>query len=275
MMTTASRLQLDRVLMVALIYCFPCLAWAQDSVVIPLAQAHAHNDYWHDRPLADALDQGFCSVEADVFLVEGQLLVGHDRTELTPQRTLAKLYLDPLFQRWNAHSGAIFPDGPLFTLLVDIKADGEAAYKALEQELKDYSEMLCSYNEGEYHEGAVIVVVSGDRPKETMRQATQRLAFLDGRLSDLGQGWPKTLMPLVSDRWGSHFRWNGKEALDDAQRRQLLGAVKRVHDEGKRIRFWATPETTAAWQELSDAGVDHINTDRLEELSAFLNGKQR
>ena len=41
----------------------------------PLANAHAHNDYEHDRPLLDALDEGFTSIEADVFLVEGQLLV--------------------------------------------------------------------------------------------------------------------------------------------------------------------------------------------------------
>ena len=26
----------------------------------PLETAHAHNDYYHDRPLLDALDQGFC-----------------------------------------------------------------------------------------------------------------------------------------------------------------------------------------------------------------------
>ncbi|HET6325009.1 MAG TPA: hypothetical protein VFG04_09940, partial [Planctomycetaceae bacterium] len=43
----------------------------------PLIRAHAHNDYEHKRPLFDALDQGLCSVEADIFLVDGQLLVGH------------------------------------------------------------------------------------------------------------------------------------------------------------------------------------------------------
>ena len=36
--------------------------------VVPLPNAHAHNDYEHKRPLFDALDHGFCSVEADVFL---------------------------------------------------------------------------------------------------------------------------------------------------------------------------------------------------------------
>ena len=47
----------------------------------PLIQAHSHNDYEHQRPLLDALDCGFCSVEADIYLVEGKLLVAHDRRE--------------------------------------------------------------------------------------------------------------------------------------------------------------------------------------------------
>ena len=46
--------------------------------VTPLANAHSHNDYEHDRPLLDALDHGFKSIEADIFLFEGQLLVTHD-----------------------------------------------------------------------------------------------------------------------------------------------------------------------------------------------------
>jgi hypothetical protein len=51
---------------------------AEPDSVIPLVNAHAHNDYEHDRPLFDALDHGFCSVEADIHLVDGQLLVAHN-----------------------------------------------------------------------------------------------------------------------------------------------------------------------------------------------------
>ena len=47
------------------------VARAADEPVTPLRQAHAHNDYEHPRPLLDALDHGFCSVEADVFLTDG------------------------------------------------------------------------------------------------------------------------------------------------------------------------------------------------------------
>ena len=54
-------------------------AQSQDAINVtatPLANAHAHNDYEHERPLLDALDQGFTSIEADVFLVEGQVAGG-------------------------------------------------------------------------------------------------------------------------------------------------------------------------------------------------------
>lgn len=62
-----------------------------DPRVHPLPQAHAHNDYEHDRPLQDALSHGFSSVEADVWLVDGELLVAHDREDVDPSRTLESL----------------------------------------------------------------------------------------------------------------------------------------------------------------------------------------
>ena len=61
--------------------------------VQPLERAHAHNDYEHDRPLLDALDQGFTSVEADVWLVDGQLYLGHDAPDLS------RTYAGPAHQR--------------------------------------------------------------------------------------------------------------------------------------------------------------------------------
>ena len=54
---------------------------------------HSHNDYVHSRPLVEALEQGFDSVEADVFLVKNDLLVGHYPWEIKPGRTLESLYL--------------------------------------------------------------------------------------------------------------------------------------------------------------------------------------
>src|SRR2546428_201080 len=77
----------------------------------PLVHAHAHNDYEHKRPLLDALDHGFCSVEADIFLVDGKLLVAHELGQTKPERTLQALYLDPLRERVKANGGRVLKDG--------------------------------------------------------------------------------------------------------------------------------------------------------------------
>src|SRR5256885_2951300 len=53
---------------------------------------HAHNDYEHPHPLFDALDAGARSVEADVFLVNGKLLVAHSWVDVRPERSLQSLY---------------------------------------------------------------------------------------------------------------------------------------------------------------------------------------
>ena len=72
----------------------PLAAFAAD--VKPLKQAHAHNDYEHQRPLLDALDHGFTGVEADIWLVDGKLLVAHEEVHIKPERTLEALYLATL-----------------------------------------------------------------------------------------------------------------------------------------------------------------------------------
>src|SRR5262245_52009052 len=118
------------------------LAACTVAVAEPLPQAHSHNDYEHPRPLLDALDRGFCSVEADIWLVEGELLVAHDRDKLEPSRTLEKLYLDPLLTRVRQNNGRVYSNGPGFMLLIDFKSDAEPTYAKLRPTLARYREML-------------------------------------------------------------------------------------------------------------------------------------
>ncbi|QDU03193.1 hypothetical protein V6x_29050 [Gimesia chilikensis] len=236
----------------------------------PLFQAHAHNDYEHARPLHDALEHGFWSVEADIYLVDGELLVAHDRPDVTPERTLRKLYLDPLQAYFQKHTFSKQEKTPPFTLLVDIKTDGAAVYPILQQQLEDYAALLCRVEDGRLIPGAVQIVISGDRPKKLIAAANPRYMGIDGRLSDLNSKQPAELMPLISDRWTSHFKYRGQGAMSEAERTKLRSIVKKAHAAGRRVRFWATPESEAVWRELVAADVDHINTDQLERLSVFL-----
>ena len=239
---------------------------------VPLRQAHAHNDYEHTRPLLDALAQGFCSVEADIYLIDGKLLVAHDRKDVRPDRTLQRLYLDPLRQRITANGGRVFKGGPRFHLLIDLKSDGAATYAALHEVLAGYADMLTTIRGEKVEKKAVTVVISGNRPWDAVAAQAVRYVGVDGRAGDLDGKRPASLMPLISDNWRSHFTWRGQGPIPDADRRKLRAWVKKAHDKGCRIRLWATPDLPAVWRELRDAGVDQINTDDLPGLARFLRG---
>jgi hypothetical protein len=243
------------------------LASAQTDIQ-PLSNAHAHNDYEHARPLLDALDHGFCSVEADIYLVEGKLLVAHDREQVTPGRTLQALYLDPLRARVKRNGGKVFPNGPEFTLLIDIKSEADATYHALRDVLKDYAEMLTAFRTNATESKAVTVILSGNRP--VLAGETLRYAAIDGRLANLETDESRHLIPLISDNWTKHFQWRGTGALAEEERMKLKDIVERTHQQGRKLRFWATPDKPEAWRVLQQAGVDLINTDDLAGLQKFL-----
>ena len=243
---------------------------AEATAVAPLTRAHAHNDYLHDRPLLDALDNGFCSVEADIFLVDNDLLVAHTRAELSPERTLKKLYLDPLRERVKKNGGRVYPDGPEFVLLIDIKSNGEETFARLHEMLKDYSDVFSSTENGKHTQRAVTAIISGNRPQEMIAKMSPRFAGIDGRLSDLDSDQPANLLPLISDNWRLHFRWRGEGEMPSVDREKLTRVVKAAHDKKRKIRFWAIPDNAALWQAMNDAKVDLINTDDLPGLRKFL-----
>lgn len=259
---------------------FVLLLWfavAADDVPapLPLTQAHAHNDYRHARPLLDALEHGFCSVEADVFLVDGRLLVAHDIEDVNPDRTLKALYLDPLAARVKANGGRVYRDGPTFHLMIDIKSQAIPTYQAVHEELAGYEPMLSEVRDGKATQRAVAVVISGNRPPELIAGQQVRFAGIDGRLSDLASELPAHLMPWISDRWTTQFTWRGEGEMPAEERRKLRSLVEQAHSRGRKVRFWATPDQPAVWRELLDAKVDFINADDLAGLRNFLTRTDR
>jgi len=245
-------------------------AKAHDAVPVPLPRAHAHNDYEHDRPLFDALAHGVCSVEADIHLVDGALLVAHDPDEVEPGKTLEGLYLDPLQQHVEKNGGTVYPNGPAFTLLIDIKTEAEATYAALREKLQPYRAMLTRFTPASTEEKAVTAIVSGNRPIATMREEAIRLAAVDGRLPNLLGSPNPHVMPLVSASWNSAFRWRGIGEMPAPQRKRLEDLVGRAHANGQRIRFWGLPRPSELWPVLYEAGVDLLNADDLAAIQRFL-----
>jgi hypothetical protein len=248
------------------------LSFADDAAkpVRPLAKAHAHNDYLHQHPLHDALAHGFTSVEADIFLVADRLLVAHEPKELRPERTLTALYLEPLRQRIAKNGGWVFDAGRPFTLMIDIKTPAGPTYAALHETLAQYDDILTTVRDGKVQAKGVQIVVSGNRAQEEIAAQKVRYAGIDGRLTDLESDLPAHLLPMISDNWQKHFGWKGEGPFPDAERSKLRRIVEQTHARGRRLRFWATPDTAPVWRELNAAGVDLINTDDLDGLSNFL-----
>lgn len=236
----------------------------------PLIRAHAHNDYEHTRPLLDALDNGFGSIEADIHLVDGRLLVAHDRKAVKPERTLEALYLDPLRTRVKQNGGRVYRGGPTLTLLVDVKTEAVATYAALHDVLKNYAAMLTIFRDGKAEPGAVTVIVSGNRTAAEMARQPVRYAALDGRLDDLLGVQSNTLIPWISDNWQKVFTWRWTGPMPEEDRQKLAKHVAMAHAQGRRLRFWNTPDNAEAWGLLLDAGIDLINTDDLPGLRAFM-----
>ena len=250
----------------------PVAGVAQSDVLV---RAHAHNDYLHSRPLLDALDHGFNSVEVDVHLVDGELFVAHDRNSIMPGRTLETLYLQPLRTIVRRHDGRVHAGAPPLLLLIDVKSDSAATYERLGTVLRDYADILTIVAGEAVLPGAVTAVISGERARSAMLETPIRFAAYDGRLADL-EGptakLPGSFMPLVSQNWSAISGWNGIGPEPPELRATLTKWADSAHAQGRRLRLWGTPEEPGVWKALLESGVDLINTDDLLGLRSFLKG---
>ena len=249
-----------------------CLAFLSGhSQSLPHANAHAHNDYEHDRPLFDALENGFTSIEADVHLKGGQLLVAHNVAG-PKAKTLQALYLDPLDSISRHNQGHIYRhyEGPVI-LLIDIKTEAEPTYRALLDVLSGYPDLIHTPS----RPGAIQIVISGNRPIDLIRGESTHSTAIDGRPQDLGTGFSVSEMPLISENYTKVSKWKGDGSPPPEEVKKLTDLAQRVHAENKRLRLWQIPDHKNAWDVLLKAGIDIINTDKLKELNVFLSTQKK
>lgn len=240
---------------------------------VPLPNAHSHNDYNRNCPLKDALHYGFTSVEADVLYIYGKLVVGHDMPDKSyPKlKALNRQYIKPLYRHYKRHKKQIYEDyeGD-FYLWIDIKIYPNQAYQELRDLLIPVKEMLNYYENGKFHKGKVTVILSGERPFEALLNDTLQLMTLDGRPSDLAKNYPSHLMPFISENAGKVAEVENYDQVDEAAFLKIFDFVNATHDQGKKVRLWATPEDELLWEKLMEMKIDLINTDKLGKLQRFL-----
>lgn len=242
---------------------------------IQVLPAHSHNDYEHERPLFDALECNFKSIEADVYSIGDSLFVSHNFEDIKPGRTLRRLYLDPLKSRIAVNNGSVYGNGEEVILFIDIKDDGLKTYHLLHEILEEYKSDLTVFENEVKKPGKIMVVVSGNRPFDFMKSQKIRYAGYDGRIEDLDSDISHTLMPVVSDNWTKCFKWDGTGKMPESEKQKLDEYSKIAKQKGYILRFWGTPNRTseqriAVWNELRDSGAGLIGADNLQELEKFL-----
>jgi len=240
--------------------------------------AHSHNDYEHKRPLFDALECNFKSIEADVFSVGDSLFVAHNFEDIKAGRTLRQLYLKPLKNQIHKNKGSVYGNGEEIILFIDIKDDGLKTYKLLDKILQEYKNGVSVFENGIKIQKAILVVVSGNRPFEFMESQSIRYAGYDGRMRNLDFDISPKLMPVLSDNWAKYFKWDGTGEMPLEEKQKLQDIASKAKSKGYILRFWNTPNRTAeqrkaVWNELNNAGVGLIGTDNLKELQQFFTSK--
>ena len=232
--------------------------------VIP---GHAHNDYENERPLLEALENGYVSVEVDVHLIGNEIYVSHDQPNiLDASKTLQALYLEPLKAHISSNGGAVYNNysGP-FYLMIDVKTEATPTYNKLEEILTKYHHIIASTSS----KGPVTVFISGNRAIDQIINNEDQLMLLDGRPADLDKGIPSHIMPVISQNYRNYLSWDGFSELNPKEEQEFQKLVKQVHAQGKKLRLWASPDNENVWRFLIENGVDLINSDHLAGFRKF------
>ena len=222
-------------------------------------QAHSHNDYEQARPFEAAWDLGFGSIEADVYVQEGELMVAHDRKDIRPERTFRSLYLTPLLRHIADNKGFPYPKKKELQLMIDLK--DAAALPVLEKQLLEHAKELRH----------VHVVVSGAMPAPADFGKYDPIISFDGRITTTYPAEARKRVPLVSASFTEFGKyWPGKEALSPEIRQKLVDFVREAHARGQKTRVWGTPNTDLGYRTLREIGLDYIGSDELPKLAAIL-----
>lgn len=228
--------------------------------VYTAANGHSHNDYRQNIPFLLAYYAGMGSIEADVYLRDGRLLVAHDKEELPTAKTLESLYLQAITK--------VPPDtARKLQLLIDIKESYKDVIPALVKALQPYLHDLNRH--------AVRIVLSGNIPPPENFADYPDYIFYDGRPGILYTPAQLKRIAMISDNLRNYSVWNGKGTPTPEDAKKLTAVVRQAHDNGKPFRFWGTKDNPNTWSELEKLGADWIGTDHPEDLRSFYAGRER
>lgn len=227
--------------------------------------AHSHNDYEQATPFFMAHNAHFGSIEADIWAVDGNLLVAHSKAEITAERSLDSLYILPIVRLYRKNGQKAWNDqASTFQLLIDLKTAVEPTLSLLVEKLEKYPDVFDSKG------NAIRIVITGNRPVPSDFNKYPLFISFDGNISLKYDDQQLKRIALYSENLKDFTRWNGKGPIIQKEEKRLRQIIDSVHGINKKIRFWNAPDEAEAWKTLMILKVDYINTDRIQELSTYL-----
>ncbi|RHZ49490.1 uncharacterized protein CDV56_102166 [Aspergillus thermomutatus] len=241
-------------------------------------------------PLYEAMAAGCTGVEADIWLEGNDLLVGHRKRSLSPDRTLKSLYVDPLtiiLSSLNTNSSSnssvgVFDVDPTtsLTLLIDIKTDGNVTWPVLLDQLAPLRSggWLSHWNgtSKTLVRGPVTVVGTGNTVFDLVVAEEDRYVFFDAPLNDLAQNSTYTsensyyASVSLKKAVGVVWPWGPTDSQKQSMQRMISAASER----GLLSRFWSIPSWPVSlrmrlWRFLVDGGVGMLNVDDVVEATRW------
>ncbi|PWS28651.1 glycerophosphodiester phosphodiesterase [Pedobacter yonginense] len=217
---------------------------------------HSHNDYTHQNPFFEAVENKAFSIEADIFLVGNSLVVSHSRKEINAAHTLDKMYLEPIKQ--FAKTNQFYA----FQLMIDVKDSFNLTYPVLLKTLKKYQSSFARNGL------KVSVVISGNRPKDADFHNYTAIMF-DGLPNHNYAPEDLEKVVMISDNFATYSRWKGIGEISETDRAKLKELIDNAHKIGKPFRFWNAPDHAAGWKLLNSLGADIINTDQVSQATNY------
>lgn len=248
----------------------------RDIVPIP---CHSHNDYWRRIPLFEAIHYGLTGVEADVWHINDDLLVGHNKASLTANRTFQSLYVNPLVELLdkqnpktvfdNATGHGVFDtdQDQTLVLLVDFKTDGHDLWPIVRSQLEPLRKRgyLTHWDGKKVKPGAVTVVGTGNTPFDlVIANTTYRDVFFDAPLDKVSRSGKESRLRArqqgnngVKDKSPDDFNpgtsyyasismrdaigpiWKGR--ITPSQLDIIRDQIRGAQKRGLKVRYWDTP----------------------------------
>ena len=233
--------------------------------------AHSHNDYENEIPFLMAYNNHFGSIESDIWALNGDLFVAHNRQDIKPESTLDALYIHPIVKSFRDNGGKAWPDNSsTFQLLVDLKTISEPALSILVNKLSEYQDV---FDPG-INKGAVRIVITGNRPVPSEFIKYPDFIYFDGIIGQFYDEKQLKRIALFSENLRNITSWRGEGDIITKEKVRLQEVIDSVHSLHKKIRFWNAPDNETAWTTFIKMGIDYINTDRINDLSEYLNNQK-